>query len=197
MNRLQILAAALLAAFLVAPTAHAQANDDYRQMYAEGIKAYNQGDYATAIQYFEVVRQKYPRDARLLAYLKKAQANMRAGVPRATMEAKLQSIVIPNFEVEQADLDSIFEYLRQKVVELSGGQTSVNFIYKGTPEQKADARVTLKLSNVPLTELLRYIGEMSGTQFKYETHAVVGIPRSSIPVPDSEPATKDPFDPFA
>ena len=46
----------------------------------------------------------------------------------------------------------------------------------GTPEQRRDTLVTLSLRNVPMTEAIRYVGQLSGTHIKYEEHAIVADP---------------------
>lgn len=49
-------------------------------------------------------------------------------------------------------------------------------LYKGSNADKESKMVTWKLGNVPMTEVIRYVGQLTGTKFKYEEYAVVGIP---------------------
>ena len=67
-----------------------------------------------------------------------------------------------------------------KLVEISGGKVVANFIYKGPADDKQTKTVSLRLSNVPLTEVIRYVGQLTSTKFRYDEFAVVGIPTATV-----------------
>jgi hypothetical protein len=54
---------------------------------------------------------------------------------------------------------------------VSGGKTNVSFVTQLSEEQKA-VPVTLSVTNIPLTEVLKYIGSLANVQFEYEKYAV-------------------------
>ena len=43
-----------------------------------------------------------------------------------------------------------------------------------------------KLNNVPITEVIRYVGTLTGTKFKYEEFAIVGVPTATAIRQDAE-----------
>lgn len=207
-NRILTILCMALAAMIIVPASQAQQVDD-RKLYEEAVTAYKARDYATAYEGFSELQKNYPTDAKIRYYFNNARMNLRASKPvRANLEAELQAIVLPEIELDGASLDVVFSFISAKADELSGGKVAANFIYKGTAEERDEPNISLRLKNVPLTEVIRYVGEISGTQFKYETHAIVGMPRRMLAVPASsdlpEPPRKNPFlesnkpkDPFA
>jgi len=171
----------------------ADMKEDYRRAQA----AEQQGEYRTAIEIYQALLRQYPQDARLRARLAQAQLAQREGVPKATLEAKLRTVIIPAVDFQEADLDTVFQYLTLKTAELTEGKIQPNFIYKGTTEERKRANLTLRLSNIPVSELIRYVGDVSGTAFSYEPHAIVGTPLHRV---SGKAATAEPADsgsPFA
>jgi hypothetical protein len=174
----------------LAPESRADAKEDYRRAQA----AEQEGDYATAIGIYQALLRQFPQDARLRARLAQAQMAQREGVPKATLEAKLRTVIVPSVEFQDADLDTVFQYLSQKTAELTEGKIQPNFIYKGSAEERKRVNLTLRLSNIPVSELIRYVGDLSGTTFRYEPHAIVGIPLHRV---SAESATAEPSAPLA
>jgi hypothetical protein len=52
----------------------------------------------------------------------------------------------------------------------------VNFVLQLPEEQVKKQTVTLSLANVPFTEVLRYLGTLSGTTFTFEKYAITVRP---------------------
>jgi hypothetical protein len=73
----------------------------------------------------------------------------------------------------------------------------VNFIYKGTPEQRTATLITLSLRNVPLSEAIKYVGELSRSKVRYEPHAVVIDPNPGAETPAASGGTPAPAPGFA
>jgi hypothetical protein len=156
--------------------AHAQATGT-KKTYEEGVAAFEAQNWALAVEKFTQVYNQ-TRNPRADYYLRNAKLKLAQGEPSGSLEQKLSKIVIPNVEFEGTDLPTTLDYLRTKTVEISKGKLQTNFIYKRDPNNPAVPTVTLKLANIPVAELIRYIGELTGTKFKYETYAVVGVPAS-------------------
>jgi hypothetical protein len=74
--------------------------------------------------------------------------------------------------------------------ELTGGKLHPNFIYKGSSEDRTRPQITLRLANVPVSEVIRYVGELTGTSFAFEPHAVVGTPVAMLSKEPAVPAAK-------
>jgi len=153
-------------------TGSADSKEDYRNAQV----AEKEGDYRTAIAIYEALVRQYPRDPKLRAALAQARLAEREGTPKGVLEAKLKLVILPEVEFSDVDLDSVFMYLSQKTEELTGGKLRPNFIYKGSVEERKRPQITLRLSNVPVSEVIRYVGELTSTVFVYEPHAIVGTP---------------------
>lgn len=96
---------------------------------------------------------------------------------------KLSRIVIPKFIVENATLSEAIDVLRARAVEndvfelvqdLKGINITVNL---GDPlvspaKEILEKRFDLRLSNVPVESILKYITGMTQTGFRYDDHAV-------------------------
>ncbi len=149
---------------------------DPKQDYQQAKTAEKEGDYKTAIAIYEALIAQFPQDPKLRAALAQARLAAREGTPKGTMEAKLKTIILPEVEFTDADLESVFLYLSQKSEELSQGKLKPNFIYKGSLDDRRKPQITLRLTSVPVSEVIRYVGELSSTVFVYEPHAIVGTP---------------------
>ncbi len=149
---------------------------DPKQDYQQAKAAEKEGDYKTAIATYEALIAQFPQDPKLRAALAQARLAAREGTPKGSMEAKLKAIILPEVEFSDADLESVFLYLSQKSEELSQGKLKPNFIYKGSLDDRRKPQITLRLTSVPVSEVIRYVGELSATVFVYEPHAIVGTP---------------------
>ena len=157
-------------------------------VYKNGVALYEAGKYAEALSEFQTVIKASPRYAPARSYAAKCElAIKQGGGPKETLEAKLGQIQVPAVEFQDTPLHSVFEYLTKKSEELSGGKVIANFIYKGSEEDRQKTLVTLRLNNVPMTEVIRYVGQLSATKFSYEEFAVLGTPLSQVPVTAAAP----------
>jgi len=172
--------------------------------------AYQAGEYEKAAEGFRKVLKYQPGYVYARKYLTLTEAKIKSGGDsKATLERKLAKLKVPSVAFEDASLESVMAFLSQKSDELSGGKVVANFIYKGSSEQKKSLTLTLKLSNVPMTDVIRYVGQLTNTKFKYEQYAVVGIPtaeyakqearakaaKQAVPEPQAKSGdkAKDPF----
>jgi hypothetical protein len=151
--------------FLAFSSLAAQQNE----IQAEAVRAFQAEDYATAKSLFESLLSLDPKNFTARNYLR-AIAQREQGGPR--LESALRKIVIPTVDFRDVTVREAVAFVSQKVRELSGGKQSVNVVWMVSPEQTADARVTLSLQNVPASEVLRYIGDASNLRFSYDALAV-------------------------
>ncbi len=122
-------------------------------------------------------------------------------VPRGTEDAgqldfvpvanKLDRIVIPLVNLEQASLEEALEFLRVRAAEhdtvaLDPEQRGVNFALNlGTSDSEVanrirNARFDLQLRNVPLSEILRYLTALTETEYRTDDYSVIVRPRGGI-----------------
>lgn len=144
-------------------------------LYQEGLAAYEAQNWAVAAEKFGQVFQQ-TRNPRAEYFLRNAKLKLAQGAPSETLEKKLSKVILPNVEFAETPLPEVLDYLRRKTGELTKGAVQPNLLYKRDPANPAVPTVTLKLSNIPVTEVIRYLGELTQTKFKYETHALIGVP---------------------
>lgn len=85
---------------------------------------------------------------------------------------KAEKIIIPRMELRDAKLEEALDFLRVKSKELDPDKQGVNIIL-ANPTPARDARITLSLINVPLTEALRYVTELAGLKLGAAENAFV------------------------
>ncbi len=166
----------LLAAMtLPATPARAQAS-----LITEAQREYAAGNYSSAKTKFELVLAADPKNVVAKNYLKMiAAAESQAG-PGAKTEAQLKKLILPQVEIREATLDSALEYLRQQAAKASGDKLKPSFVLQ--PGVNSAAPVTLRLSNIPFTEALRYVGELAAVQFSIDQYAISVRPKAaSVP----------------
>jgi len=162
-------------------------------MFNEGVKLFNDNHFKEALANFEVVLKQNPRSIYARVYAGKCKAAIKQGVgpDKNTLKKQLESIKIPQMAFTDAPIGDVLDYLSQRATELSDRKVALNFIYKGTPEQRSNTLVTLSVRNVPMTEAIRYVGQLTQTVMKYEEHAVIADPNGTATV-QTAPALVDP-----
>ncbi len=108
---------------------------------------------------------------------------------KSPLQTKLDTIVIPQIQFSDATLEEAVAFLRQKSADLDTATTDpnqkgVNIILKASAQSKT-ARITLNLKDVPMSELLRYVTELSQTKFQVAPFAILV---TSIDEPEVKPA---------
>jgi len=103
-----------------------------------------------------------------------------------SLERQLQQIIVPKAELKEVTLDAALDFMAQ--IPVKNGQLSspVNMVkaYKTVNPALDDTIITLSLTNIPWTDLMRYICETANVQCDYETNAVIiRAPAKSSPTP--------------
>ncbi len=118
---------------------------------------------------------------------------------------KLRSIILPAIEFENTPVKDALDFLAQKAIELDPAphaMRGVNFRVEaaqpfspgdlgfddpatggggfGSEPKSADTRITLRLTNVPLDDALRYVTELALLKYRLENGTVVIGPHSGI-----------------
>src|SRR5690606_34206812 len=101
--------------------------------------------------------------------IKAANANAPKG---SAIQAQLANVMIEKVSVREATLGSVLEFVRQTVAKSSGNKVQINFVAM-LPQDRMDKQtVTLNLSNIPASEVLRYIGEQANVDFEFDKYAI-------------------------
>lgn len=164
-------------------------------VYNEGVALYQKKDFAAALEKFEKVLAAKPGYVYARNYATKCRAEIAKGSgPKNDTEATLAKIQVPEINLTDAPIGDVLTYLSERAEELTGGKYIPNFIYQGTTEQRQSTLISLNLRGAPMTEIIRYIGQLTRTDFRYEPHAIVATPRSAQPAPaatEQSAATQD------
>lgn len=121
----------------------------------------------------------------------------------------MRELVVPQVSIDEASMEEVAAYIKMKAEKLSGGKVAPAFVFK--EEAIRDRTVTMQLKNVPLSEVLRYAGDLADVRFSYERYAIVGHDKragsevvrrpddepspSPTPEPSPKPAPEEPADP--
>lgn len=142
-----------------------------QEVFREAVAAYNAGDIDTARSKLQIVLEKTPSHPAALAYMKQIELQERQ--PKS-IESQVSEIMLSGTNFKEASLASVLDYLSQQSAEATGGANGVSFVAKLPAKEMHSRRVTLSLVNrVPMTEILRYVSELAGVVFRYETYAIV------------------------
>ncbi len=176
----------LLALFFTA-TGTAQ-NQTAVQVYSEAVEAYKQGNVESAKRQLtlalEIDKNFRPASA-LLSRIVSDQRMGGANAPGLSVRM-LEKTIVP-VEFKDTPLTSALEILRQRADETTGGKLKINFAVNLPPES-ASKRLTLKLDRVPVMEVLRYVGEMTGVSFQVQPYAIVVTPVAHVGTDAASPS---------
>jgi Flp pilus assembly secretin CpaC/tetratricopeptide (TPR) repeat protein len=88
--------------------------------------------------------------------------------------AKLERIVFPNIEFDDADIFSVIRFLNRLSKRCDPDKVGVSVI-AGFDKSTADQllKVTMSFSNIPMSEVLRYLCQNVGLKYKIEEGAVI------------------------
>lgn len=184
--------------FTTGDPAHAQGKS-VQQVYDQAVIDYNAQNFEAAKAGFQSVLRSRPGYVYARNYLAKTETALKNPPPATdTLEKQLAALTVPKFTFEEASLGDVLLYLTQASTKISNGKVTANFIYKGPAADRENKLLTLNLANLPLTEVIRYVGLQTGTRFTYEKYAVVGTPSEKAqdvvnPTAATEEAKFDPL----
>ena len=140
--------------------------------YTAAQRAYLAGDITTAKQKFEDVLVTDPTHAGAKNYLKAIETAEKKA-PKQDLARQLQQLILPKITLKEATFESTLDYLKSKAAEVSQGKVTPSFVVQTGPDFNRQQPVTLELANVPFTEALRYLGELTHTKFQIQQYAIL------------------------
>ena len=103
----------------------------------------------------------------------------------AGIQRKLDEIRLPSINFREATVREALDFIKMRSVQLDTSEPDpnkrgVNIVLKLDPANLAgaDARITLQLTDVPLSQALAYIAQASNLKMKVEPYAVAIVPIS-------------------
>ncbi len=164
---------------------------DVSELLTDAQRSYIRGDTAAAKEKFGLVLKMEPENRTAIIYTRRiaaeeAKETAVKGPPNAT-KAMLEILTLPKVQLNEASLGDALEFLRQKGNQLGGGKVAINFVLM-LDEREKERKFTLSLQNVPFTEVLRYIGDLTNVQFSYDRFATTVRPKTKV-VETKEPVS--------
>ena len=172
--------AALAAACLLALTALPVQAQLPSQLYADAVAAYKAGKVAEAkhkLQLTLEIDKNFRPASEMLNRINLAQQQDRASGVTQMSPKVLEQTVFP-VEFKETSLQTALEYIRQQAEEKSAGKAQLNFVLQVPPEV-ANKKITLRLSHVPVSEMLHYIGNLAGVSFEMQRYAIAVVPATA------------------
>ena len=160
---------AAIAIGFMALAMQSQAGEDLNAVFQQGRQAYFRGDLATAEQLLTRVQAANPNHFQTNAILAQIKVAKKDSTP--TLRKTYEGVTVPRIEFTEVTLPEATTALRTLASNASAGKVVPNFIVKDSDKQTKP--ITLSLKDVPLTEAINYLAQMSGTKATYEAHAVV------------------------
>lgn len=169
-------AAALLAAF--APTT-VRAVDDIHVTYEEGRAAFLAGQFDLAREKLAYVAAKAPDHLPTRAML--AQIEAQLGPDNTMLRKSYEKVILDRVEFADVTVDEALQAVRMLAMKASQNKVAPNVIVKSPGIGKKT--ISLNLAQVPLTEVLNYIAQLSESKVIYDKTAVVITSIADIRVP--------------
>jgi len=172
--------------------AAALAVDPATQLITEARAAYQRGEVEAAKAKLQSANSIDPKNPAALALLKQIQA--REAAQGGNAERNLSRLILPSVQFHDAEMGAVLDALRQQVEKVSDGKQAVNFVVQ-LPEGQAKTAISLSLSNVPFTEVLKYVGSLANVTFIYDKYAIMVRPAGTAttaeaPKPEEAPKVK-------
>jgi hypothetical protein len=165
--KVSVSTAAFLAAFVLM-TAPVSA-EDLNAVFQQGRAAFYRSDYATAHQLLSRVAAANPKHTETNNMLAFIRANHK--IDEGSLKKQYATVVLPKVEMQVVTLAEAIDGLRALSKNASGGKITPNVIIKG--EDVMQRKLSLALSNIPLSEALNYITQLTNTKATYDKHVVI------------------------
>lgn len=96
---------------------------------------------------------------------------------------KLETIIIPQIQLEDVSFPAAIEYLRQRATTLDPAKKKGFNVVMNVPKDHPglQSRVTLTLNDVPVGVALDYVTQVAHLRYKVEAFAVVILPLEAAP----------------
>lgn len=141
-----------------------------QENFVKGLRSFTDGDTTAAKEYLTTALQADPKHRQAALLMQRLQMQERTG---GNLEQRATAVIIPSFDVKDASLSTVLDYLPQAAAEHSNGTLALNIIRLFTTELADETKITLSIRNAPVTEILRYVAQSAGLQVQYQPHAVV------------------------
>jgi len=92
----------------------------------------------------------------------------------AGVYGKMETIIFPNIEFEDADIFSVIRYLNRSSKRYDPAKEGVSIVAGFTKETASKLpKITMHLSKIPMSEVLRYVCQITELKFKIDEGVVI------------------------
>lgn len=164
---------ALIIITFTLPSAHGQsAAQQAEAYYRKGLTAEKSGDPTAALTAYTSALKLNPQHANARYRAGQVKINA-ASIKSGATEAKIGSVLIPVYQLENASVKEAIEALSLAVDAATEGEITANFVIEDPSNKLAEKRVNMNLKNIPVSAILTYIHGIAGTKARFDEHAVV------------------------
>jgi len=146
-----------------------------QSLYNSGLVAMQQGKEAEARSAFTDVLKLQPGHGHARYQLTQLTANV-AKVNLRKREALFATTILKEINFNKATLAETLEALDLFAAEATEKKFTPNFVVQDPTGKLDEKTITLKMTNVPLSGILKYVTELTGTTIRYDAHATVFRP---------------------
>lgn len=173
---MKTLIALTVIAFGCIPASAQSAGQKAEAYYQKGLAAEKGGDPETALASYNAALELFPGHAN--ARYRAGQVKINAAtIKSGATEAKIGSVLIPAFQIEDATVSEAIELLSLLMDKETDGKIAPNFIIEDPKQKLAGTRISMQLKNIPVKAILDYIHSQANTKARYDEHAVVILSR--------------------
>ncbi|YCM43741.1 hypothetical protein V2O64_20760 [Verrucomicrobiaceae bacterium 227] len=144
-------------------------------LYKAGLVAMHQGNEKEARSAFKSVLKLQPGHGHARYQLTQLPATV-AKVKLQKREALFASTLIKEINFNKATLSEALEALNLFASQATDDKFTPNFVIQDPGGKLEEKTITLKMTNVPLSNILHYVTELTGTKVRYDAHATVVRP---------------------
>jgi hypothetical protein len=178
-------------AFVSPASAVPPTREELTKIYRAGVAAFQKEDFVTAEREFRKVLQYVPQQPQARKYLIDIERKRAVEASIPPLQKELSKLIVPEISAEETTLEDFLSLVGMKVKELTEGKTVPNFVFRPSTPDLTDRLVTLKLTAIPASELLRQAGQITDTKFTYEKYAIVVTPARSSAIDAETTAALD------
>ena len=162
---------------------NAAANIPQEQLFMEAVLLSSQGFYPEAEVRLKHLLELQPEQPTVRELLREVQLRriQREQDPVGILKQKLAAISFPTVQFRDANPEDVIDFIRQETGKLAADKTEINFVWQ-VPRGALVSPITLNLKNVPLTEILNYLAQVTGLRYRVDAYAVV-IYKPEPPLP--------------
>ncbi|MES2657084.1 MAG: hypothetical protein V4689_00630 [Verrucomicrobiota bacterium] len=144
-------------------------------LYKQGQAAEKANDPVAAKDFYTKSLKMDPNNANARYSIGQLKINA-ASMAAKGREAKFGAVVIPLFQLDEANLQEALDALSVVIQKESKDAVTPNFVIQDPKLVLSDRKISLNLKNMPSKAVMKYLMDQTGAKARYDEHAVVVTP---------------------